>query len=189
MMGLTNILFSFEGRINRRPIWAFTLFAAAVNAALFYVIYMQMMQMPVTPGMTAEDLARHAESLDSYNLISLILLWPWLALSVKRAHDRDRSGWFLLLFLVPMLNIWPAIELTCVAGTPGANRFGADPLPSAPRNGLGWLIFIGLILIVAVQGHYAFKFGMFISDHMETTPGSHMPSVEAPNPGLRPTAS
>ncbi|MGB3808966.1 MAG: DUF805 domain-containing protein [Parvibaculum sp.] len=188
-MGLTNILVSFEGRINRRPIWAFTLFAAAVNAALGYVAYHYMMQIPVTPGMTADELLQQVQNINLIKLVGLILLWPWLALSVKRAHDRDRSGWFLLLFLVPILNIWPAIELTCVAGTPGSNRFGTDPLADTPRNGLGWLIFIGIIFIIAMRGYSVFKFTTFMMHQMEGTPGSQVPNGRTPNPSLQPIES
>jgi uncharacterized membrane protein YhaH (DUF805 family) len=50
---------------------------------------------------------------------------------IKRSHDRDRSGWFILLFLVPLLNLWPLIELLFLRGTIGSNRFGPDPVPQA----------------------------------------------------------
>jgi uncharacterized membrane protein YhaH (DUF805 family) len=62
-------------------------------------------------------------------IFDLIILWPGIAILIKRSHDRDRSGWFILLFLVPLLNIWPLIELLFVRGTIGGNRFGPDPVP------------------------------------------------------------
>lgn len=58
----------------------------------------------------------------------LAALWPNLAVSIKRCHDRNRSGWFVLIGLVPFLNIWLLVELWFLRGTIGANRFGADPL-------------------------------------------------------------
>jgi uncharacterized membrane protein YhaH (DUF805 family) len=60
-------------------------------------------------------------------LVSLIFFLPGLAVSVRRLHDLDRSGWWLLLVLtvigVILLIIWDFIK-----GTAGPNRFGPDPL-------------------------------------------------------------
>lgn len=56
-------------------------------------------------------------------------LWPGLAVGIKRCHDRDRSGWFLLIALIPIIGgIWLLIELGFLRGTIGENRFGPDPL-------------------------------------------------------------
>jgi uncharacterized membrane protein YhaH (DUF805 family) len=94
-------------------------------------------------------------------LIGLILLvlgtWSGLAVGVKRLHDRDKSGWWILLFwLGPSilgswqtaapdlgggfilalaagaLGIWAFVELGCLRGTPGPNRYGPDPLGANP---------------------------------------------------------
>ncbi len=57
-----------------------------------------------------------------------------LAVSVKRCHDRDRSGWFLLIYFIPIIGeLWVSIELGFLRGTAGANRFGPDPLQRADR--------------------------------------------------------
>ena len=141
-MSLINILFSFEGRINRRPLWGFWLFASAINLVVFVMAYQLVATGHPSAQITPEDFEKHLESLSWFNYVSLALLWPSLALGIKRAHDRNRSGWFLLLLFVPLINFWPLIELACIAGTPGANRFGPDPLPSA-KPGLGWLILLG----------------------------------------------
>jgi uncharacterized membrane protein YhaH (DUF805 family) len=47
---------------------------------------------------------------------------------VKRLHDLDRPGWHFWLLLVPLYNIYLSIVLLFVRGTPGSNRFGADPV-------------------------------------------------------------
>jgi uncharacterized membrane protein YhaH (DUF805 family) len=47
-----------------------------------------------------------------------------IAVAVKRCHDRDRSGWFLLVGLLPILNLWLFVELGFLKGTVGPNRFG-----------------------------------------------------------------
>ena len=61
-------------------------------------------------------------------LYFIAAFWPNLAVGIKRCHDRGRSGWFLLIGLVPLLNLWLLVELAFLRGTPGTNRFGADPL-------------------------------------------------------------
>jgi uncharacterized membrane protein YhaH (DUF805 family) len=62
-------------------------------------------------------------------IFDLIILWPSIVILIKRAHDRARSGWFLLLFLVPVVSLWPTVELLFIGGTIGSNRFGPDPVP------------------------------------------------------------
>ena len=61
-------------------------------------------------------------------LFALLALYPSIAVSVKRCHDRDRSGWFLLIGLIPLVNLWVLVELGFLRGTTGENRFGSDPL-------------------------------------------------------------
>lgn len=59
-----------------------------------------------------------------FSTMAIATAWPGYALAVKRVHDRNRSGWFLLLLFIPIINLWPAFELLFGAGTPGENRFG-----------------------------------------------------------------
>jgi uncharacterized membrane protein YhaH (DUF805 family) len=60
-------------------------------------------------------------------LVALGLLVPTLAVSIRRLHDSDRSGWWLLLGLVPIVGEIIVLVLMVLEGTRGANRFGADP--------------------------------------------------------------
>lgn len=48
--------------------------------------------------------------------------------AIKRAHDRGRSGLFVLLLYVPVLGLWPLFEFLFMPGTRGENRYGPDPL-------------------------------------------------------------
>jgi uncharacterized membrane protein YhaH (DUF805 family) len=58
-------------------------------------------------------------------------VWPGIAVGAKRFHDRGKSGWFLLIFLIPALGLlWLLIELGFFRGTVGHNRFGPAPLVS-----------------------------------------------------------
>ncbi|MFH1618546.1 MAG: DUF805 domain-containing protein [bacterium] len=59
----------------------------------------------------------------------LVLVWPALAISAKRWHDRDKSGWWNLIIFVPLLGtLWTLIECGFLPGTNGPNRFGENPL-------------------------------------------------------------
>jgi uncharacterized membrane protein YhaH (DUF805 family) len=58
-------------------------------------------------------------------LFGLAVLIPSILVDIKRWHDRDKSGWWMLILLVPIIGaIWFLIELGFLAGTPGPNRFG-----------------------------------------------------------------
>ena len=61
-------------------------------------------------------------------VVTLLALWPAIAAGAKRCHDRNRSGWFQLVFLIPIVFFWPIIEIYFLRGTKGTNRFGPDPL-------------------------------------------------------------
>jgi len=64
-------------------------------------------------------------------LFYLATLIPALAVSVRRLHDTDSSGWWLLLGLIPLIGMIVLIVWWCLEGSKGYNRFGADPLQPA----------------------------------------------------------
>ena len=101
---------NFNGRASRSAYWYWTLFAFIVGI-LTQVIDL-FIGYPVT-----------------YYLATLGLLLPGVAVSVRRLHDIDRTGWWLLLSAtivgIPVLLWW-----FCVKGTDGPNRYGPDPLAS-----------------------------------------------------------
>lgn len=67
-------------------------------------------------------------------IVNLLLVWPALAISVKRWHDRGKSGWWVLLNLVPVVGwLWALIENGFLRGTDGPNRYGPDPLADELR--------------------------------------------------------
>jgi uncharacterized membrane protein YhaH (DUF805 family) len=64
-------------------------------------------------------------------IVGILNLWITLAITVKRFHDRDKSGWWVLIGLVPAIGaLWILIECGFLKGTTGDNRFGADPVPA-----------------------------------------------------------
>jgi len=60
-------------------------------------------------------------------LSSLALLLPNLAVTVRRLHDIDRSGWWMFILLLPLIGAIVMFVFMCLRGTPGPNRFGQDP--------------------------------------------------------------
>jgi uncharacterized membrane protein YhaH (DUF805 family) len=61
-------------------------------------------------------------------LTTLVLILPGIAVSVRRLHDMDRSGWWMLLLFIPIVGAIILIIWFCMRGTAGSNRFGPDPL-------------------------------------------------------------
>ena len=58
-------------------------------------------------------------------LWSLIVLIPAIIVYIKRFHDRDKSGWWVLIGLIPIIGaLWLLVELGFLKGTDGPNRFG-----------------------------------------------------------------
>lgn len=69
---------------------------------------------------------------------SLAIILPSIAVGVRRLHDIDKSGWWILIGFIPIIGWIIFIIWACTKGTDGANRFGPDPLagqaaaPAAP---------------------------------------------------------
>ncbi|MDH6265205.1 uncharacterized membrane protein YhaH (DUF805 family) [Rhizobium sp. SG_E_25_P2] len=61
-------------------------------------------------------------------IFGLATLIPGIAVGVRRLHDRDMSGWWLLIGFVPLVGWLILIYLLATPGTVGENRFGSEPL-------------------------------------------------------------
>ena len=107
---LKQIFFSFEGRVSRKVFWLYLL-AAFVPMAVIYGI-----------AAAISDTLGMIVGIPLY----IVFIWVSIAIQVKRWHDRNKSGWWVLLGLVPIGNIWAFIETGFLRGTVGANNFGAD---------------------------------------------------------------
>jgi uncharacterized membrane protein YhaH (DUF805 family) len=64
-------------------------------------------------------------------LLALALIVPSIAVSIRRLHDVDKSGWWLLISLVPIVGFIVLLYFTVQRGTVGPNQYGEDPLPQA----------------------------------------------------------
>ena len=114
-----HLFFRFDGRINRAKIWLGGIILWVVQSILILVF--------VRPDFgSTDDLS---SSYAALSLVYLVALWPSLAIAVKRWHDRDKSGWWVLIVLIPIIGpIWAFVELGFLQGTPGDNQYGPDPL-------------------------------------------------------------
>jgi uncharacterized membrane protein YhaH (DUF805 family) len=113
------LFFSLRGRLSRRQFWLYGVLALLGLAVL---------------GQGLLGIARvRAQTADL--IVNLLLVWPALAVSVKRWHDRDKPGWWVLLNLLPVIGwIWALIDNGFRRGTAGPNRFGEDPLSVESRH-------------------------------------------------------
>lgn len=137
------LFFRFSGRINRAKFWLAVLIFTAINVVLAIIGY----------GLD-QSMAFQAVN----GMIGIVIFISSLAVGVKRLHDRDKSGWYLILFyVVPTvliviamvlgmtmedslivagilgviaagIGIWAFVEIGCLRGTVGPNPYGPDPL-------------------------------------------------------------
>ena len=125
-MNLKDLLFSFRGRITRLQYFGGSL-VLAVLAGLTTICWLLGVAMVL-----------YSSTFAVFWLLELLVLTPalgigtvWVAyaLAVKRMHDRDRDWYFVLVGFLPLVGpIWLFVELQCLKGTVGPNRFGPDPL-------------------------------------------------------------
>ena len=174
-MDWTWYLFRFDGRINRALLWQALLIVALAAGLLELInqaIHVLNGQRSFTASLTVnfdfglDDLFKTVDprayrlpaSVDPTNLIirgigNSLFLWIYLATAIKRLHDRNRSGWWIIVFffipglysqfsdLLPNSNwmlpftltasilwMWGFVEMFIIPGTSGHNRFGPDPL-------------------------------------------------------------
>lgn len=112
-MDWKELLTTYDGRLNRQPFWignivltVISLIGSGIGAAIGGAVG---------------------------GLISVIfglgVLYPAICIAIKRCHDRDKSGWWVCIMLIPLIgSIWYFVEFGCMRGTEGPNRFGQDPL-------------------------------------------------------------
>jgi uncharacterized membrane protein YhaH (DUF805 family) len=126
-------LFGFHGRLSRAGFAEALLALVLVNVAA--VVAWKFISANGLPGLTAAGDLSEAIGLAVFVLTALLTLWALLAVSAKRAHDRGRSAWWLLLGVVPVLGqLWWLIDLGVLAGSKGDNKYGAEPHGAADEH-------------------------------------------------------
>lgn len=93
--------FEFTGREGRKVFWLFALNMTIINVILGYI--------------SAGFLSM---------ILSILLFFPSLGLTVRRFHDINFSGWWTLLGFIPVIGAFVLVVFACIPGTDGENKYG-----------------------------------------------------------------
>lgn len=119
-MSLAQLCFSFKGRINRRVYWTY-------QVSLGVLPFTPIVVLILIPVPKSDALAITAAAIH-YALI-LLSIYPALAVTTKRFHDTNRSGWRVLIGLIPGGIIYLIVVCGFFKGTDGDNDYG-PPTPA-----------------------------------------------------------
>lgn len=105
----------FSGRSRRKEYWYFVLFVVVISILLNMI-----------DGLIGTHGGSAGVGLLS-GIFSLAILIPSIAVSVRRLHDIDRTGWWVLISLVPLIGTIVLLVFHLQDSTPGTNRYGSNP--------------------------------------------------------------
>ena len=105
----------FDGRARRKEYWLFVLFNVIVVIVLSIVDHL----------LGTYDKETEAGLIGS--IYSLALIIPSIAVSIRRLHDTDKSGWWLLLHLIPLFGSLVLLIFFISDSQRETNRFGVNP--------------------------------------------------------------
>jgi uncharacterized membrane protein YhaH (DUF805 family) len=108
----------FSGRAPRAEYWYWTLFAVLLGIGAALVAGM----LVIATDSRAPAILRI--------VVDLVLFLPGLAVQVRRLHDLDKTGWWLLLIFIPVVGWIILLVWWCTQGTRGPNQYGPDTLPA-----------------------------------------------------------
>ena len=141
--------FSFSGRIGRQTFWLSMLALIVINLVVVGATAFVYGVPVITPNQPPDF--SHPYYIASVAM-SLLMIWPSSAISVKRLHDRNMRGWWLLLpyvlMIVPlagMMIMKPAMMAMMAGGTPPVGGLG-----SPGSGGPGLMIGFGVLYVIAV---------------------------------------
>jgi uncharacterized membrane protein YhaH (DUF805 family) len=118
----------FQGRSRRKEYWMFALgifivyIGLAIIAGILGAFSMNTAN-GAAPGMSTGGWV----AIGLFSIFVLAIFIPSLAVQVRRFHDQDKSGWFVLLSFIPYIGGIVVLVFMCLEGTQGPNRFGPDP--------------------------------------------------------------
>ncbi len=116
----------FEGRARRSEYWYFN---------LFYVISYILLSIVGSLGLGI--LPTRISTILSMGILGIFILGmiiPNLTVAVRRLHDTDKSGWLLLLGIVPFIGGIILLVFFCIEGDRGPNQYGPDPKSTEFNN-------------------------------------------------------
>lgn len=108
----------FSGRASRKEYWMFALFNG--------IIYLLLVFVTKFAGSAIGD-----DPLILTGPYSLAVLLPSFAVAVRRLHDIDRSGWWISLYLIPIIGFIVVFIFHVKDSTPGDNEYGVNPKDAA----------------------------------------------------------
>lgn len=110
----------FSGRARRKEYWMFILVNLVLTGVLSLLDKMSGLRIAGDEGVLT-------------TIYGVLIFLPYWALQFRRLHDTDRSAWWLLLLLIPIVGWLVILAFNCQNGTPGPNKFGRDPKLSDAR--------------------------------------------------------
>ncbi|UTP39125.1 DUF805 domain-containing protein [Phenylobacterium sp. LH3H17] len=117
----------FSGRARRKEYWMFCLLIIGIEI-VFYTLMGILGAGPMMAGDPTVGVNPAAGLLMLvFSVVMLGLFIPSLAVSFRRLHDTNRSAWWLLIALIPLLGVVVLLVFMLLDGTQGDNRFGPDP--------------------------------------------------------------
>jgi uncharacterized membrane protein YhaH (DUF805 family) len=114
----------FNGRSGRKEFWFYVLFYLVVSAILSVIdglVFGSAGGAMSSGGLTAQSYSPLA------SIFGLVSLVPGIAVSVRRLHDTGKSGWFYLLWLLPIIGWIILLVFYCQKSEPETNAYGAPP--------------------------------------------------------------
>ena len=130
---MKTLLFSAQGRISRSRFW---MAALGTTIALSTVLAAVLMTLwALVPGTVGDDGTLRVNGVVAIPYLVAVLaymviaVWSSVCIGIKRYHDLNKSGAWLLVMVLPLVgNIIYLIQAGCLRGSAGVNRYGADPL-------------------------------------------------------------
>lgn len=104
----------FSGRACRKEFWMFILVNLVLTVVLSILDKMLGLRIAGDEGLLT-------------TVYGVLIFLPYWAVQFRRLHDTDRSAWWLLLLLIPLVGWLIILAFNCQNGTPGENEYGADP--------------------------------------------------------------
>jgi uncharacterized membrane protein YhaH (DUF805 family) len=111
----------FSGRARRKEYWYFVLFNIIV------AIVLSLIDLLLGTFSSASNIGLLS------GIYGLAVIIPTLAVTVRRLHDIDRTGWWILINLIPLIGTIVLLVFEVTPGMPGSNRFGSDPKGATAR--------------------------------------------------------
>ena len=125
---LKNKYADFNGRARRQEYWNYVLFLFLFIMAAYVIMFVGIaMESALISGLGTVILV----------VVALGTFIPSLAVAVRRLHDTNRSGWFYLIGLIPLIGGILLLVWYCTEGTHGDNDYGPDPKGSYEISNIG----------------------------------------------------